>query len=161
MKSPRSVPLSVVSLAALSLSLSTLGCADGSGPVEVEQKQADIINGNPLGVDTVGTPAFNWSDPPSRSGTCSGTLIRQDWVLTAHHCVSHNGAETGGTALPASAVNAKVLNGGNNPPGRLIVRHPTLDVALVKMTAAPTGPSGNTFPNWISLVSDASSSYGS
>ncbi|HXU61245.1 MAG TPA: trypsin-like serine protease [Polyangia bacterium] len=114
-----------------------------------------IINGNTVSADTIGSPYLTMSNP-LLTGHCTGTLIRSDWLLTAHHCVTQNAQTTGGTAIQPSEINAHVLNGGNTPSGRLIIRHPTLDAALVKLTAPATAPSLATYPNWFALASEGS-----
>lgn len=147
----------------LGLLVSATGCAnevdDSEGPVG--QVQSDIINGTANPVDYLGTPYVALTDP-MLTGHCSGTLIRGDWLLTAHHCVSQNAAVSGGTAILPSELSVSVLGGYNNPiSGLHIVRHPSLDVALVKLTTAPLGntsmySSRIPYRNWIYQGSDAS-----
>jgi hypothetical protein len=125
---------------------------DGAG---VEKVVDDIINGTTVTVDNVGTPLISMSDPMLH-GNCSGTLIKSDWLLTAHHCVTQGELSTGGTAIQPGELSAQILNMTQTAVGRLILRHPTLDVALVKLdrTLIPQGQSSS-FPNWIYLGSDA------
>ncbi len=139
-------------LAALSMA-ATVGC--GEMPNGIQSNNDGIINGNTVSADTIGTPYVSilMMDSPTPHH-CTGTLIRADWLLTAHHCVTENQQITGGTAVPPGNVTAHILNGGNTPAGRLIVRHPTLDAALVKLTTPPTAPSLATYPNWFSLASE-------
>jgi len=137
-----------------------LGCGEvpgEPGSAGVEQVHSDIVGGTTITVDTVGSPIVNMSDPNMTGHLCSGTVIRNDWLLTAHHCVTQHDLTTGGLPILPSEVNVQILNSSNNPQGRLIVRHPTLDVALVKLTAAPIPQGQNNFAyeNWIYLGNDS------
>jgi len=123
---------------------------DASG---VEQVREAIINGTTVTTDTVGTPLVSLTDPLLTTA-CSGTIIRSDLLLTAHHCVTQHASSTGGTPIAPGNLKAQILN-GSSATGRFIVRHPTLDVALVKLTNAPTGPGGGVYSNWIYLGSNA------
>ncbi len=136
----------VLKTAALAGLLGAVGCGNAADD-GVGQEREPIINGTNVSTDVIGTPYLTMTNGPSPR-YCTGTVIRSDWVLTAHHCVSQNSERIGGNPIQPSQFTAHILNGNNTPSGTLIVRHPTLDVALVKMNAAPTGPSLATYPNW-------------
>src|SRR5690242_10408109 len=67
----------------------TAGCqapTDEMSAPSTAQVSGDIINGTAVSVDNVGTPKLTLSDP-LLNGNCSGTILKSDWLLTAHHCV--------------------------------------------------------------------------
>jgi len=74
---------------------------------------------------------------------CSGTMVADRWLLTAHHCVSVGGeALTGGTAVDASTIRVQNQTNTSWATGVAIYRHPTLDVALVELDGSIYSPGG-------------------
>ena len=101
-----------------------------------------ILGGASVTTDGIGTPWVSTS-----VGNCSGTLVRPNWLLTAHHCVTLGNWTTGGTAIPASSVTAGLNAGTVNAAGVQLYRHPSLDVALVQLSTAPQDGTGRVFYN--------------
>jgi hypothetical protein len=99
-----------------------VGCAlegpDGAEPLG-EDSQA-ILNGTTVTTDTWGSPSL-----PG----CSGTLLRDRWLLTAKHC----GVSAGTTISLLSGATATLTNP--------IFNHPTLDVTIARVSASliPSG----------------------
>lgn len=131
----RGLPLVLAALPACS------GNFDGSDPERLDTSQQEIIGGTTVTTDNVGTPRVS-----SPAGGCSGTMLRRQWLLTAGHCVTTNGAIGGPSATPSS-VSAQLLNGSNAPVGTGIWRHPTSDVALVRLNATPLNAAGQPVSN--------------
>jgi hypothetical protein len=106
----------------------------------VETTADPIINGTPVGNDTIGTPGVF----TPANGSCTGTMIRKDWLLTARHCVA-------GTT--PDWVDVSIVGTGITKSGTRVVLHPAdplgadLDVALVKMEAPVVDGNGNSFTN--------------
>jgi hypothetical protein len=137
--------------------LSALSCGDlsGQGGTDVETKGDPIVNGTVVSSDAVGTPAVL----SPANGTCTGTMIRKDWLLTARHCVAGS-----------DWVDATISGSGMTQTGTRIVLHPAtlgldLDVALVKMDGPVVDVNGHSFTNPLYvgpisyLVSQAPSVY--
>jgi hypothetical protein len=104
---------------------------------EGETRTRGIIGGTSLVPDGTTHVLINIGQPGTTNRrTCSGELLRGDWVLTARHCV-HDAAVavvSVDTATQRSAAAELVL-------------HPALDVALIRL-ALPISVSsaGTTFP---------------
>lgn len=131
----RSVPWLLVALPACG------GNFDGADEERLDASQQEIIGGTTVTTDNIGTPRVS-----SPAGGCSGTMLRRQWLLTAGHCVTTNGAIGGPSATPSS-VSAQLLNGANTPVGTAIWRHPTTDVALVRLNTAPLNAAGQPVSN--------------
>jgi hypothetical protein len=113
------------------------GCVDSG--VAPEERADPIINGTRVISDTIGTPHV--TTPVSN---CSGTLLADHWLLTAHHCVTNEVVATGGTAINAASVTATMLSGASTT-GAQVFLHPTLDVALVRLAGSLTNAFGHPF----------------
>src|SRR5688572_26362313 len=107
------------------LALSACGGADGVGAEdEVSQSQVEpIINGTSVSADTLGTLKVN--------SNCSGTLLSDRWLLTAKRCTTVEGVP-GGTPLDPETMVVKHLD-GSTAHGTLVFRHPSVDVALLRL----------------------------
>lgn len=125
------------------------GCDGTTEDTSLARSTEPIIAGVTVSGDGVGTPLVSVSDSsPPFGWLCTGTMVAARWLLTAHHCVS-KGAEatTGGTVVDSGGVTAS-LNGGTNSAHDIqIVRHPTLDAALVLLDTTPVNGSGQSFRN--------------
>jgi hypothetical protein len=107
------------------------GCG-GSADGYVNSVRQEILNGNPESGEPLGQVLL--------STGCSGTLIRNDLVLTATHCFP----ATATTDTPAGSVT--VTYGAQTRTGLQIIRHPSLalraappsqgvDVALLRLVS--------------------------
>jgi hypothetical protein len=97
--------------------------------------EQDIVNGTDW---TSGWP--DWRSVriynSTSRGFCSATAIRDQWVITAKHCVTDNGESTG-NVVSADKITVGRINhsapSGNTPTGLGIYVHPAAeDVALVR-----------------------------
>jgi hypothetical protein len=129
-----------VFIAGCALSVLSCGNLSDQGGTDVETTADPIINGTPVGNDTIGTPGVF----TPANGSCTGTMIRKDWLLTARHCVA-------GTT--PDWVDVSIVGTGITKSGTRVVLHPAdplgadLDVALVKMEAPVVDGNGNSFTN--------------
>jgi len=131
------------------LALWACGAAPGDATATTSQ---DIISGTPVTNETLGSallyycPAGSAACLASTSNVqwlCSGTMVADRWLLTAHHCVSDGGeATTGGTAVGPDTVTVFQPNGQTSASGVQVFRHPTADVALVELTNSVVSPAG-------------------
>src|SRR5438046_1296584 len=81
------------------------GCLDDPGdePDALDERQAPVINGTTVAVDTWGTPFL---------GNCSSSLMRGRWILTAKHC----GVVAGSTVSINNGGTAQVIDPVFNHP---------------------------------------------
>lgn len=98
--------------------LTTLaGCGAGLDDPAASDESA-ILNGDAVSAEGSGMVLVS-----SPSKGCSGTLLANDWVLTAAHCALD-------TAAPSRN---RVTMGGQSAVGSFAVNHPSLDVALLRL----------------------------
>src|SRR5438477_2835075 len=137
----------------VSFILCSVGAVDcgGNNPTDgafLVEAPEPIINGTVVANDVVGTPIISVSDTnvsPAVGFGCTGTMLTPTWMLTAHHCVTTGNLLTRGTAIKPGDLTVTIKGGTNSPRGVQIVRHPTLDVGLVRLSAAPVDGVGTTF----------------
>jgi hypothetical protein len=133
-------------IAGCALSAPACGGLPDEDGTDVVTETDPIINGTTLTSDTIGTPIYNAAQQ------CSATMIRKDWMLTAQHCLRW----PDGRLNNPGDVLAGMVNHAPTQPGVRIVRHPSLDVALVQLAGPLTDNSGQSFTNPI-YVGPASS----
>jgi hypothetical protein len=139
MKSNAVVGFGYGSLVACLAGAIACGTAPSDGAVGASAQE--IIGGTPVSTDTLGAARFLYC-PNGTSGCtftvgsaswgCSGTMIADTWLLTAHHCVTPNEVMTGGTAVPAGDLLVTGPSGASSTAVAVFL-HPTLDVALVEL----------------------------
>ena len=108
-------------LLSLGLLFSVAACAsdpDVDAAFSLEETGQKIIDGQALDPENSG---FVYLSTPS--GHCSGTLMLNQWVLTAKHCFSQ----------VSSGAQVTVQMGSQTRTGYRVFLHDTLDVALLSM----------------------------
>ncbi len=109
----------IVSCVAFTLLASA--CTEPIDDDSLDDTTQAIIAGNPASADG----GYVLLDLPS--GICSGTMISREWVLTARHCFD----------LPLPAPSGTIIRlGAQAIPAAEVIRHPTLDAALVRASSA-------------------------
>jgi len=127
------------------------GCGVGSEVDDTGAAHEPIVNGTEVVTDFVGTPLFKNSVAPQ---TCSSSLLRDRWLITAFHCVSIDG----GRYTPPAPANAFTAQVGSTTVSGVELFYPgqpsqqaTIDVALVKLSGALPAPAGHAEPwsGWV------------
>ncbi len=142
--------------------LALLACSAAPGVDNTGTSASPIVGGTPVTNDSFGTLELlfcpSGATPiclygqPGVSG-CSGNMIADKWLLTAHHCVTQGELTTGGTPYTPSTLkvlNPASANVSNWATATQIFRHPTLDVALVELDQSVLDANGSvlTMPVW-------------
>lgn len=122
---------------ALLAGLGLVGC-EGAQP-GVDSERSAITNGTTVTSDLIGTPFLTI---PGES--CSGVMLSDRWLLTAHHCLTVEQVQTGGTAVTPSSATVTTLD-GQQAVGTAVFLHPTLDVALLQISQSLLAPDGHPF----------------
>jgi hypothetical protein len=173
MRPRTSSPIAASTLALLGIA-ALAACS--SAPTQVGESTGDtheaITNGTPVTTPILGS-VMMWACPngagnccpnneatctwhdSTASGGCSGTMIADRWMLTAHHCVTNEEVMTGGTPTPAWQIRVMSPDGASWAAGEQVFLHPSVDVALVLLGSAVVNSFGveHTTPIWTGNMS--------
>jgi hypothetical protein len=131
-----------------------MGCGGTVGaPEPVASSEESIIGGTPSnaaaanGWVLVNHPGYGW---------CTGTLLQNDLVITAKHCVTFDGTINGPVDLTGSDY-VLTMGAAISSPASEIITDPNDDVAIIQMSKFM--PMNGTLYNWSRQIysgSDAS-----
>lgn len=147
----RSVALSSAVAIALATLLGSAGCGSNAGDPPAATTSQAILNGTPVPSDNLAQVWIcNGYSSTACSYICSGTMIANQWVLTAHHCATLPPVLTGGTATPAKQMAVGIPGAGTSFYNSEVYLNPSLDVALVHTDSPVTNAAGavETIPMW-------------
>lgn len=120
--------LAACSMAAAAVSMA---CGDGSEK-SIGKSRDDILNGTPS--SAAETQGWVMVTHNNINIACSGTLIRNDMILTARHCVTVD-TSIGGT-VDTNPANFFITMGTQvQDASRIIAASPSVDVALIQTAA--------------------------
>jgi hypothetical protein len=125
--------MKLCSLLALAPVFALAGCGTAPPADATGSTSEAILNGTPVTNDTLGTPVVCDYNGTSCTAGCSGTMIADRWLLTAHHCATTTNVKTGGTAIAPGGIIAWIPGAAYAAKSVATYLHPTLDVALVEM----------------------------
>ncbi|MBI1340831.1 trypsin-like serine protease [bacterium] len=118
----------------------TFTCTSASAQIELDTNIRPQIRGAPP-ASASQIERFGVVQVRTTAGSCTGTLLNQYWVLTAHHCVTTDG-DIGGPLLPPASVTVSATwNGQTAMPTEIVdyFRRDGLDVALLYLGRGDLG----------------------
>ncbi|MDQ3814417.1 MAG: S1 family peptidase, partial [Armatimonadota bacterium] len=156
MTPPRTIRYGLCALAVATITLTIFGLTGSSLAGEEDNlgtsRQA-LVGGQP--VDAGNQEAFTLLSLTGPGGSCSASLVRNDWAITAAHCVEVDDADGNPVPDPARPGQNTVGKAGNflllanwktvqQQPAVQIETFRPYDVAIIKV-AAPFNVHGSTF----------------
>jgi len=132
-------PRGLTSAFTIFLALSPISACSGYVEEEVDTGEQPIINGTVIATDNLNPGVVAVFQP---AGSCSGSLIRKNWILTARHCVTTDGTVNGPIQTASQVQVTRSVNPGVSAPlgssvGQKIVADSGQDFALVRISNQP------------------------